>query len=443
MLPLLKTIERLACLVFAMQISLTMASDSIQDAVMKDEPRLFGIFKQLHQNPELAFMEFETASLVAKELAANNFEVISGIGNTGVVGILKNGEGPVVLFRADMDGLPIKEATDLSYKSTAYKEDRFGQTLPVMHACGHDAHTTWLIGMAKQLNQHRDKWAGTAILLAQPAEEIIEGAKAMVADGLYDRIPKPDIIISAHTIPVIPAGVMAIREGRRMAGTDQIDVHIHGFGGHGSTPHATKDPVMMGVMAVQGYQTIVSRMLDQSQPAVLTVGAFQAGDTNNIIPDKATLKVNLRWYNKLERKQLIEGIKAVTDNVAEMYGVPEDRMPEYDMKGYAIPVVNADAADVGRARQAMIKAIGDGRVAPGLPPLMGSEDFQMLAEPFPDARILFIEVGSGKADVYKNLVEKGQYPEGLNHTPKFAVERPAIATGTLALSAVVMEFLSK
>lgn len=200
---------------------------------------------------------------------------------------------------------------------------------------------------------------------------------------------------------------------------------------------------MMGVMAVQGYQTIVSRMLDQSQPAVLTVGAFQAGDTNNIIPDKATLKVNLRWYNKLERKQLIEGIKAVTDNVAEMYGVPEDRMPEYDMKGYAIPVVNADAADVGRARQAMIKAIGGGRVAPGLPPLMGSEDFQMLAEPFPDARILFIEVGSGKADVYKNLVEKGQYPEGLNHTPKFAVERPAIATGTLALSAVVMEFLSK
>ncbi len=435
----LKTILMLTAL--AVNLADASSDTSIYQSVLKDEPRLFELFKRLHQNPELSFMEFETASLVAEELGANGFEVTTGIATTGVVGVMKNGDGPVVLFRADMDGLPIKEETDLPYKSTAQKQDRFGINRPTMHACGHDAHTTWLIGMARQLNEQRDHWSGTAVLLAQPAEEIIEGAKAMIADGLYDTIPQPDIIISAHTIPLIPAGVMAIREGRRMAGTDQIDVLIRGVGGHGSTPHATKDPVMMGVMAVQGYQTIVSRMLDQSQPAVLTVGAFEAGDTNNIIPEEATLKVNLRWYSPQERKQLIDGIKAITDNVAEMYGVPASRMPEYDMKGYAIPVINENADDVEKARRAMADTLGEARVVNGLPPIMGSEDFQMLAEPFAGTRILFVEVGSGKPDVYDNLVQKGEYPP-LNHTPRYVVERPAIATGTAALTSIVMDFLA-
>ena len=418
-------------------------AEPIKNSVAQDENRLLSIFKHLHANPEHAFMEHETAALVADELNKHGFEVHTGIAKTGVVGILKNGDGPVIMFRSDMDALPIKEETDLAYKSTAIKKDRFGNELPVMHACGHDAHTTWLIGMAKQLAERKSDWQGTLVLVAQPAEELIEGATAMVNDDLYKIAPEPDMIISAHTMAVIPADSVGIRDGRRMAGTDQIDVTLYGVGGHGSTPHAAIDPVVMGSMAVMGYQTIVSRAIDQYQPAVLTVGAFQAGDTNNIIPGSATLKVNLRWYNEYEREQMIKGIKSVTNNIAEMYNVPEDKMPTYKMKGYAGPVINNFPEDTQRAKQAMASTLGSDKVLLGLPPLMGSEDFQMLGSPYPDARILFVEIGSGKPDVYSNYIDKQMLPEVLNHNSKYVVEQQSIATGTAALTALVLEFLQK
>jgi hippurate hydrolase len=222
---------------------------------------LLKIFEQLHQNPELAFMEFETSALVAKEFKAHGFVVHTGIAKTGVVGVIENGPGPVVLFRSDMDGLPLKEKTDLPYKSTAIKKDINGLDRPVMHACGHDAHMTWLIGMAKQLAARKNEWSGTLVLLAQPSEEPMDGAVAMLEDGLYEVIPIPDIIISAHTSAIIPAGSIAVKEGRRMAGSDQLDVTIPGVGGHGSTPRGAKDPVVMGAMAVMAFQAVVARTI--------------------------------------------------------------------------------------------------------------------------------------------------------------------------------------
>jgi hippurate hydrolase len=440
----MRKITLISFILFGLAVSLapSVLAMSLQESVQKDEQRLINIFERLHQNPELAYMEFETSALVANEFKAHGYTVHTKIAKTGVVGVMKNGPGPVVLFRSDMDALPLKEETTLSYKSTAIKKDVNGNEYPTMHACGHDAHTTWLIGMAKQLAERRNEWSGTLILVAQPAEEDMTGALAMVDDGLYKIIPKPDIIISAHTMGVVPAGSIAIKEGQRMAGSDQIDVVIRGVGGHGSAPQAAKDPVVMGAMAVMAYQAVVARGVDQYQPAVLTVGAFQAGIANNIIPDSATLKLNLRWYRETERQQMIQGIKSVTDNIANMYNIPKDRMPTYDMKNYATPVINADPEDVKRARTAMVEVLGNDRVMVGMPPVMGSEDFQMLGTPYPDTRILYIEVGSGAPDVYTNYFEKGILPT-LNHNPRYVVEKKAIATATIGLTATVMAFLPK
>ncbi len=431
----------LGSLLFTASLAVNASIADLKDAIALDENRLLSIYRQLHQNPELAFMEHKTSALVAKELKSQGFEVHTGIGDTGVVGILKNGEGPTVMFRADMDALPIKEKTSLPYKSSVITKDHFGQEQPAMHACGHDAHTTWLIGMAKQLAERKEHWSGTAVLVAQPAEELLEGAVAMVDDGLYKKAPKPDVIISGHTMAVVPAGSVAIKAGPRMAGTDQIDVVIHGVGGHGSTPHAAKDPVVMGAMAVLGYQSVVSRVVDQSKPAVLTVGSFQSGKSSNIIPDSAELQLNLRWYADTEREAMINGIKSVTDNIARMYDVPKNNMPSYHMRGHSKPLINNEA-ETNKARQAMIATLGNDKVLEGMPPVMGSEDFHMLGSPYPEVPTIYVEVGSGKPNVYRNFVEKNKLPNVLNHNPRYVVEEEAIATGTQALTALVLDFLN-
>lgn len=432
-------------LLFAISVTFLsrgLSAQEIRASTETDVERLISIYEQVHANPELPFMEFETAALIASELKANGFEVHKGIGGTGVAGVLENGEGPVVMFRADMDALAVREETDLSYKSTVVKADRNGVEFPVMHACGHDAHVAWLIGMAKQLADTREQWSGTAILIGQPAEELIEGAMAMVNGGLYDLVPKPDIVIAGHNGPYYPTGTVGISSGRRLAGTDQLDVLIHGIGGHGSSPHTAKDPVVMAAMATMDYQTIISRTIDPYQPAVLTVGAIQAGNSNNIIPDSALLKVNLRWYRESERDLMIAGIKSITDNIARMHGISDDRMPEYIMKGKAGPVINGEA-EVARARLALSKELGEDKILEGIPPVMISEDFPMLANPFTDVPTLFVEIGTGAPDAYLNFTERGQHPAILNHNPRYTVDADAIEVGTIALTAVVREYLGK
>ncbi len=407
--------------------------------VEQDEQRLVEIFKHVHANPELGFQEVKTAALIAKEFKALGYETHTGIGKTGVVGILKNGPGPVVMFRGDMDALPVREQTGLPYASKAIAATATG-FVPVMHACGHDTHVTFLIGVAKVMKELKAEWSGTLVLVAQPAEEIIQGARAMVKDGLYDKAPKPDVLIASHVTPMLPVGTASARAGKRMAGTDQIDIIIRGVGGHGSAPQRAKDPVVMGALAVIEYQSLVHRSVDPQEPAVITVGAFQAGDANNVIPDRATLKVNLRWYNPKVRAQLIAGIKRVTDAIAVAADVPKDKMPLYVMKGSAGPMFNDEVA-TKRAQRPLQLALGKDRVLPGPSPTMGSEDFQDLAAPYPETRVLFINIGCGPADVLEKL-KKGIRP-ALNHNPGFRVELPAVAAGTRADALVLLEFLKK
>lgn len=426
-------------MLLCLHTSVTVAYD-LDASVASDTQRLQTLFKQIHSNPELPFMETETAALIARELKANSFTVHEKIGGTGVAGVLRNGDGPVVLYRADMDALPVREENDLPYKSTVVKADRNGVPFPVAHLCGHDAHVTWLVGVARQLAQSREEWRGTVILVGQPAEELIEGAVAMVDGGLYDKVPKPDIVIAGHNGPYYPTGTVGLASGRRLAGTDQLDIVIHGVGGHGSSPHTAKDPVVMAAMATMGYQTIISRTLDPYQPGVITVGSIQAGSSNNIIPDSALLKLNLRWYREAERELMLEGIRAITDNIARMHGIPADRMPEYHMKGNAGPVINGEA-EVVRAKAALAAQLGGEKVLEGIPPVMISEDFPMLASPYPGMPTLFIEVGTGAADAYTNFMQQGEHPLIQNHNPRYVVDLDTIAVGTIAMTSVVRAFL--
>jgi amidohydrolase len=408
--------------------------------VDQDESRLLEIFKQLHTNPELGFQEVQTAALIAREFKRLGYETHTGIGKTGVVGVLKNGPGSVIMFRSDMDALPVLEETGLPYASRATGTSASGSLVPVMHACGHDAHVVFLIGVAKVMAELKANWSGTLVLIAQPAEELIEGARAMVNDGLYKIAPPPDVLIASHVTPQHAASSASVKAGRRNAGTDQIDVIITGIGGHGSAPHRVKDPVTMGALAIVGYQALVSQSIDPQEPSVLTVGSFQAGNANNVIPDTATLKVNIRWFEPAVREQLIAGIKRITDAVAIAADVPKDRMPRYIMKGSAGPLINDEEA-VRRAEPALRLALGPDKAVPGLPAQMGSEDFQDLASPHPTTKILHVRIGCGPPDVAEQI-KQGHQPAP-NHNAKFKVELPAIAAGTKADSMVLMEFLKK
>ena len=412
----------------------------VKALVNADEKRLVEIFQQLHLHPELGFQEVQTAALVAKEFKALGYVTHTGIGKTGVLGILKNGSGPVVMFRSDMDALPVLEETGLPYASRATGAAANGSLVPVMHACGHDAHIAFLIGVAKAMVELKSHWSGTLVLIAQPAEELIEGAKAMVQGGLYEKSPPPDVLISSHVTPQHAAGTASVKAGRRNAGCDQIDVIITGVGGHGSAPNRAKSPITMGALAIVGYHSLVGPSVDPQEPSVLTVGSFQAGNANNVIPDTATLKVNIRWFEPAVREQLISGIKRVTDAVAIAADVPPELMPKYVMKGSAGPVVNDEEA-VRRAEPALRLALGDKGAVPGLPTAMGSEDFQDLASPHPTTKILHVRIGCGPEGVEEQL-KKGIRPAA-NHNSKFKVELPAIAAGTKADILVLLEFLKR
>jgi amidohydrolase len=414
----------------------------VDSIVASDEARLIDIFKTLHANPELSMQETNTAALIATELQALGYAVQTGIGKTGVVGVLKNGPGPVIMYRADMDALPVKEETGLPYASTKSGKTLDGVSSDIMHACGHDAHVTWLIGTAKVMVQLKAHWSGTLIIVGQPAEEAYNGAVAMITDGLYPKVPEPSVVFASHTNPVWPAGSVGMGQGRRMAGATQFNVTIKGIGGHGSTPHAAKDPVVMAAQAIMAYQTIVSRRIDQTEPVVLTVGAVQAGTVNNIIPDSAVLRLSLRWYKPEVRDQMVAMVKQMTDAIAVSYGMPTDRMPEYSASQTISPVINDDGL-VAAIRPALERALGKNNVYPGLPMQMGSEDFQMLGDPIKGVKILHMEVGVAKPEVLKAFMQTGAMPPYMNHHPKFKVELPAIAAGVKANSAVLLALLKK
>ena len=414
----------------------------VNAAIDADAERLTAIFKDLHQHPETGFTETRTAGIVAKELKALGFTVTEGIGTTGVVGVFKNGSGPTVWFRADMDANPgVLETTGLPYAAPAKQRLADGTEIDVMHACGHDAHVTWMLGLAKAMVALKDDWSGTLVVYGQPAEELIQGAQAMVEDGLWKRgFPLPDFAFGAHTAP-IPVGLIVSSPGVRQAGTDQLDVTFHGLGGHGSAPQTTVDPVVMAAQAILAYQTIVSRNVDPQTPAVLSVGSVIAGRENNVIPASALLKLNLRWFKPEIRAQLLERIDQINSGVAIAAGADPDKMPTKVMKGNAGPVVN-NAALVARINPSLEALVGEGKVLDHFPAVMGSEDFQEAFKGM-DVPYVYLVVGAAPPALFAKAQAAGKVVPYSNHSSDFFVDLAAIPIGAKVNTVTVLSILAK
>jgi hippurate hydrolase len=417
----------------------------ISQLVSKDSASMIGIFKDLHANPELGFMETRTAGIVANALKKLGFEVKEGIGKTGVAGILKNGPGPVVMYRADMDCNSVKETTGLPYASTKIVQKEDGSQTPVMHACGHDAHTTWLIGVATVLTQMKDKWSGTLVMIAQPAEEPILGAEAMVKDGLYTKyaVPEPDYLLGMHTAP-IPVGLFVAAKGVRMAGTDQIDVVFKGIGGHGSSPQVTKDPIVMAAAAIMQYQVIVSRAIDPQKAAVLTVGSVQAGSDNNVIPSSALVKINLRWFDEKDRNLMVDGIKRINEGIARAYNLPDSMMPTMIMKGWSYPLDNSDTL-TGWVVNGIKSVVPENQIIreDRFPAVMGSEDFHHLVVHNNKKNYCYINVGTANPAIFAAGVKAGKQVPFNSHNGDYQVDTDAIPLGIKVASVAVLEVFTK
>lgn len=414
----------------------------VNDAVDRDTPRLVELFKDIHRHPEIAFTEVRTAGIVAAGLRDLGFDVTEGIARTGVVGVLRNGSGPTAWFRADMDANSVRETTGLPYAAAGKQRLPDGSEVDVMHACGHDAHVTWLLGFAKVMAALREHWSGTLVAYGQPAEEVGLGAQAMVADKLWDRgFPRPDFAFGLHAAPG-PVGYVASAPGVRMAGNDQLDITLNGIGGHGSTPQMTVDPVVMAAQAILGYQTIVSRTIDPQASAVLSVGAVVAGRDNNVIPETAVLKLNLRWFTPDVRAQMLRRIDEISRGVAVAAGVDGRAMPTRTMKGNAGPLVN-DAGLAERANPSLRLLLGEDKVIESFPAVMGSEDFQEAFKPLKDLPYLFILVGVAPVDLFMKAQAEGRPFPYSNHNPDFFVDLAAIPIGAKVNAVLALSMLAK
>ncbi|UXE68986.1 MAG: amidohydrolase [Chryseotalea sp. WA131a] len=405
-----------------------------------DGLRLIEIFKDFHQNPELAFEEVRTAGIVAKELKALGFTTITGIAKTGVAGILKNGDGPIVMRRADMDCNAVKETTGLSYASTKTAKNTEGIEVPLGHMCGHDAHTTWLLGIAKMMVNLKKEWKGTLVLIGQPAEETGFGAIAM-ADEMYTKgVPVPNYLLGMHTGPAA-VGLYLNMPGDRLAGADQIDITFYGISGHGSTPEQTKDPIVMAANAIIQYQTLISRNMDPQHPAVLTVGAVSAGTDNNVIPASATLKLNLRWYSEKDRSIMVDGINRINEGIAVANGLPKNLYPTFKQKQKLGPL-NNDKKLVEKMNIALEKIFGPGKNLP-LPPVMGSEDFHVLVRDYPNVPYDYMLIGVAPPELFAQAQKDGKLFPFSNHNGNFIVDLSAIPLGTAVGTAMVLEAFKK
>ena len=410
-------------------------------------PRIDNLYKDLHEHPELSLMEKRTAGMAAQWLRDAGYQVTEGIGGTGVVGLLKNGDGPTVLLRGDMDALPVREETGLPYASTVTAKDHNGQTVPVMHACGHDAHTSCLAGAATLLAKAKSQWCGTLMVVFQPAEELVAGALAMVQDGLYQKVARPDVALGQHIIP-FPAGVIAHRSGPTMAASYAMGVTIHGKGGHGSAPDATVDPVVIAAYIVTRLQTIVAREISPSERAVVTVGLLQAGIKDNVIPNDARMELNIRSYSSTIQTQILEAIKRIVRAECEAGRAP--RPPEFKELYSTIATVN-DAATMERVKAAHAAFFGKDRLVE-MPQLNGSEDFPYFGASGPgrfdgpDIPYAYWFVGATSHDTWAKAQgdtweqKVAQVP--FNHNSHFAPDREiTLKAGVEALTTAALEFL--
>jgi amidohydrolase len=394
-------------------------------------------YQDLHRHPELSHQEHDTARRVAERLQGDGFTVQTGIGGTGVVGVLANGSGPTVLLRSELDALPLREDTGAPFASTATARDAQGHEVPVDHACGHDMHMACMTATAKLMAERRDRWNGTLITLFQPAEETGEGAQDMVDDGLFKRIPVPDVALAQHLLPGI-AGTVATRSGPFMSAADSIRVTVHGRGGHGSMPQHTIDPVVLAAMIIVRLQTVISREVAPGDTAVLTVGSVHAGTRSNVIPDSAVLELNMRSYSAVTRRRMLDAISRIVRAECQASGSPKD--PEFETI-FSFPLTNNDAAATDRVAKAFTQHFGE--AATELPRQTVSEDFGKI----PDAAgVPYCYWGIGFTDRATYLAaEKDGHLDELptNHSPKFLPPmQPTLRTGTEALVTAALAWLA-
>jgi hippurate hydrolase len=427
------------------------AQQTPQSLADTELPSLLAIYKDIHIHPELSGHEERSAGIVAKELKAAGCEVTERVGKYdkpgltcfGVVGVMKNGAGPTVLVRSDLDALPVQEETGLPYASTVTTKNDEGKDVPVMHACGHDIHMSTLIGTARTLDKLKDKWHGTIIFIGQPAEEVVGGARAMLKDGLYTRWPKPDYALALHDDAEIETGKIGITEGYAFANVDSVDVTVHGIGGHGAYPHKTKDPIVLSAEIINAWQTIASRENNPINPVVITVGSIHGGTKHNIIPDEVKMQLTVRTYKKEVRDKVLAAIERIAKDCATAFGLPPDKLPEVHVLQNEFSPATYNNPELTRRVAATLKAaLGNDNVV-AKDPSMGAEDFCEFSLPDHSIPALMFVVGAvDPAKVAES--KKSGTPLPSLHSSKFApVPEPTIRTGIIGMTSAVLELMKK
>ncbi len=405
-------------------------------------PELMTLYKDLHQSPELSSVEFKTAKKLAKRARSLGFEVTEQVGGTGVVAVLKNGKGPTVLIRADMDALPVKEQTGLAFASTVTTTTEEGQQAHVMHACAHDTHMATWVGTAKLLSENIANWSGTLVMILQPAEERGRGAKDMLADGLYKRFPKPDYALAFHNSASLKAGVIGYTPSYTFANVDSVNIDVKGVGGHGAYPHATKDPIVLGSRIVGALQTLVSRELNPQDPAVVTVGSFQSGTKHNIISDHALLLLTVRSYSDKTRQTLLDGIARIAKGEGIAMGLPEKLLPVVTVKDEYTPATYNEPEFTKEMARLFTTELGKDRVIE-VPAVMAGEDFGRYYKADKNIKSMIFWVGGVPHDKWLSAQETGEGLPSL-HSPFWAPDaEKVISTATQAMNSAVLSILAK
>ena len=403
---------------------------------------LMNLYKDLHQNPELSYKEFETAKKLSILLDDLGYEVTEGVGGNGVVASLKNGPGKTVLIRADMDGLPVEEKTGASYASKKKSTNQVGQEVFTMHACGHDIHMTVLLGTAEYLIQNKEKWSGHLILVLQPAEEVSGGARNMIKDGLFKKWPRPDFNLALHVSADIQAGKIGYLPGWAMANVDSVDILIRGIGGHGAYPHKTIDPIVLSAQIITNLQTIVSREISPIEPAVITVGSIHGGTKHNVIPNEVKLQLTLRSYTDEVRNKTINSIKRISRALAEAAGVPKELYPIVSLKDEYTPAVFNNPALVDKLQASFEKSIGIENIIK-TSPVMGGEDFGMYGREEPIIPTALFWLGAVNKSVYEKAKKDNITLPSLHSDLFLPDAKPAINTGVLAMTNAAIDLFNE
>jgi hippurate hydrolase len=440
--------KRLATTVLALlpMIAAAVARAELRDDLRafadKQYPSLESIYTTLHGNPELSEQEEKTAALLASELKSLGYDVTPNVGGHGVVAVMKNGAGKTLLIRTDLDGLPVRELTGAPYASRVLAKDPAGQTVGVMHACGHDVHVTCLVGVARAMAQFKDRWKGTLVLIGQPAEEVVHGAAAMLKDGLYARFPRPDWCLALHVDADLEAGKVGYVSGFALANVDSVDVTIRGVGSHGAQPDKGKDPVVIAAQTVLAFQTIDSREIDPVQPVVVTVGAIHGGTKRNIIPDEVVLKLTVRTYSDEVRTKTLAAIERIAKGMAQAAGVPQDRMPVVThLDDESTPATYNDPALVERVVSTFRRTLGEENVVQR-EPVMGAEDFGRFGTAEPKVPIFMFRLGSISAERVAAGKKPGAAPPPSLHSAIYLPEpKVTIRTGVITMTAAAMDLL--